>query len=105
MVFLSFSFLEHRDVISVHENKGLKLHTTRSWNFLGVENDGGVPSNSLWNLSSFGESTIIGNIDTGRTCFPLISSCTFGSFCTNLSTSSYGNWDQYRCLARIKKLP
>ncbi|KAG6577535.1 Subtilisin-like protease 5.4, partial [Cucurbita argyrosperma subsp. sororia] len=56
---------KHPDVISVHENKGLKLHTTRSWNFLGVENDGGVPSNSLWNLSSFGESTIIGNIDTG----------------------------------------
>ncbi|XP_022932386.1 subtilisin-like protease SBT5.3 isoform X4 [Cucurbita moschata] len=53
------------DVVSVYENKGLKLHTTRSWNFLGVENDGGIPSNSLWNLSRFGESTIIGNLDTG----------------------------------------
>ncbi|XP_022932411.1 subtilisin-like protease SBT5.3 isoform X2 [Cucurbita moschata] len=56
---------KHPDVISVYENKGLKLHTTRSWNFLGVENDGGIPSDSLWNLSRFGESTIIGNIDTG----------------------------------------
>ncbi|KAG6577556.1 Subtilisin-like protease 5.3, partial [Cucurbita argyrosperma subsp. sororia] len=41
---------KHRDVVSVHENKKLKLHTTRSWNFLGVENDGGIPLNSLWNL-------------------------------------------------------
>ncbi|XP_022932385.1 subtilisin-like protease SBT5.3 isoform X3 [Cucurbita moschata] len=56
---------KHHDVVSVHENKKLKLHTTRSWNFLGVENDGGIPLNSLWNLSRFGESTIIGNIDSG----------------------------------------
>ncbi|KAG6577534.1 Subtilisin-like protease 5.4, partial [Cucurbita argyrosperma subsp. sororia] len=56
---------EHLDVVSVCVNKGLKLHTTRSWNFLGVQSDGGVPSDSLWNLSRFGESTIIGNLDTG----------------------------------------
>ncbi|XP_023553405.1 subtilisin-like protease SBT5.4 [Cucurbita pepo subsp. pepo] len=56
---------KHPDVVSVYENKELKLHTTRSWNFLGVENNGGIPSNSLWKLSRFGESTIIGNLDSG----------------------------------------
>ena len=69
MMFLSFSFLEHPDVVSVYENKELKLHTTRSWNFLGVENNGGIPSNSLWKLSRFGESTIIGNLDSGWSYF------------------------------------
>ncbi|CAK9321727.1 unnamed protein product [Citrullus colocynthis] len=56
---------KHPDVVSVHGNKGRKLHTTHSWNFLGVENDGAIPSNSIWNLASFGESTIIANLDTG----------------------------------------
>ncbi|XP_023553317.1 subtilisin-like protease SBT5.4 [Cucurbita pepo subsp. pepo] len=56
---------KHPDVISVHENRGRKLHTTNSWSFLGVENHDGIPSNSIWNLASFGESTIIGNLDTG----------------------------------------
>ncbi|XP_038904154.1 subtilisin-like protease SBT5.4 [Benincasa hispida] len=56
---------KHPDVVSVHENKGKKLHTTLSWNFLGVENNGAIPSNSIWNLASFGESTIIANLDTG----------------------------------------
>ncbi|TYK19384.1 subtilisin-like protease SBT5.3 [Cucumis melo var. makuwa] len=52
-------------VISVFENKARKLHTTRSWNFLGVENDIGIPSNSIWNAAKFGEDVIIANIDTG----------------------------------------
>ena len=64
-----FSLLEHPDVVSVLENKGRKLHTTNSWRFLGLENNGAIPSNSLWNLASFGESTIIGNLDTGFVLF------------------------------------
>ncbi|XP_022143461.1 subtilisin-like protease SBT5.4 [Momordica charantia] len=56
---------KHPSVVSVHENKARKLHTTGSWSFLGLENDGEIPSNSIWNLASFGESTIIGNLDTG----------------------------------------
>ncbi|XP_038904203.1 uncharacterized protein LOC120090550 [Benincasa hispida] len=52
-------------VASVHENKGRKLHTTSSWKFLGVEHDDGIPTKSIWNLASFGESTIIANLDTG----------------------------------------
>ncbi|CAK9321726.1 unnamed protein product [Citrullus colocynthis] len=52
-------------VISVFENKARKLHTTRSWNFLGVENDVGIPSNSIWNAAKFGQDIIIANMDTG----------------------------------------
>ncbi|KAE8650093.1 hypothetical protein Csa_009608 [Cucumis sativus] len=52
-------------VVSVFENKERKLHTTRSWHFLGVESDEGIPSNSIWNAGRFGEDTIIGNLDTG----------------------------------------
>ncbi|XP_023553312.1 subtilisin-like protease SBT5.4 [Cucurbita pepo subsp. pepo] len=56
---------KHPSVVSVHENKGRELHATNSWSFLGVENNGELPPNSLWNLANFGESTIIGNLDTG----------------------------------------
>ncbi|KAF3675367.1 subtilisin-like protease SBT5.3 isoform X2 [Capsicum chacoense] len=57
---------KHPQVVSVFENKGKKLHTTRSWNFLRLEIDNGIihPS-SLWNKARFGEDTIIGNLDTG----------------------------------------
>ncbi|OVA12340.1 Peptidase S8/S53 domain [Macleaya cordata] len=56
---------KHPNVISVFLNKGRKLHTTRSWGFLGLENDGNIPSSSLWRKARFGEDTIIGNLDTG----------------------------------------
>lgn len=46
-------------------NKGRKLHTTRSWDFLGLENDGVIRSSSVWKKARFGEDTIIGNLDTG----------------------------------------
>ncbi|KAF9609167.1 hypothetical protein IFM89_013557 [Coptis chinensis] len=52
-------------VISVFLNKGRKLHTTRSWSFLGLEKNGEVPAHSLWKKARFGEDTIIGNLDTG----------------------------------------
>lgn len=47
-------------------NRGKKLHTTRSWNFLGLERDGKIHSGSLWKKARFGEDTIIGNLDTGN---------------------------------------
>ncbi|XP_058114776.1 subtilisin-like protease SBT5.3 [Magnolia sinica] len=56
---------KHPDVVSVFLNKERKLHTTRSWHFLGLERDGRVPPESLWQRARFGEDTIIGNIDTG----------------------------------------
>ncbi|XVF81390.1 hypothetical protein PTKIN_Ptkin15bG0151300 [Pterospermum kingtungense] len=55
----------HPKVVSVFINKGRKLHTTRSWEFLGLEHNGVVPSNSAWNKARYGEDTIIGNLDTG----------------------------------------
>ncbi|KAL9243889.1 hypothetical protein vseg_017726 [Gypsophila vaccaria] len=63
---LAIQIAKHSDVISVFPNKGRKLHTTRSWSFLGLENNNGeVPPNSLWKKARFGEDTIIANLDTG----------------------------------------
>ncbi|XVE50924.1 hypothetical protein DITRI_Ditri01bG0202400 [Diplodiscus trichospermus] len=56
---------KHPNVVSVFLNKGRKLHTTRSWDFLRLERNGVIPSASLWKKSRFGEDTIIGNLDTG----------------------------------------
>ncbi|KAH0448067.1 hypothetical protein IEQ34_021867 [Dendrobium chrysotoxum] len=52
-------------VVSVFENRGRKLHTTRSWQFLGLERNGRVPKRSLWTKARFGEDVIIANLDTG----------------------------------------
>lgn len=52
-------------MVSVFLNKGRKLHTTHSWDFLRLERDGVVPADSLWNRSNFGADVIIGNLDTG----------------------------------------
>uniref|UniRef100_A0A453L2U0 Peptidase S8/S53 domain-containing protein n=1 Tax=Aegilops tauschii subsp. strangulata TaxID=200361 RepID=A0A453L2U0_AEGTS len=50
---------------SVFPNRGHKLHTTRSWEFLGMEKDGRVRPNSIWAKARYGEGVIIGNLDTG----------------------------------------
>ncbi|XP_072977292.1 subtilisin-like protease SBT5.3 [Typha angustifolia] len=52
-------------VISVFPNRGHKLHTTRSWDFLGLEKNGRIPRSSIWTKAKFGEDVIIGNLDTG----------------------------------------
>ncbi|KAI8009907.1 Subtilisin-like protease SBT5.4 [Camellia lanceoleosa] len=44
---------------------GRKLHTTRSWEFLGLEDNGVIHSSSIWKKARFGEDTIIANLDTG----------------------------------------
>ncbi|OAY35046.1 subtilisin-like protease SBT5.3 [Manihot esculenta] len=56
---------KHPKVVSVFLNTGKKLHTTHSWSFLGLEQNGIVPSNSIWKKARFGEDIIIGNLDTG----------------------------------------
>ncbi|XP_018825817.1 subtilisin-like protease SBT5.4 [Juglans regia] len=53
------------NVVSVFLNQGRKLHTTRSWDFMGLERNGAIPADSAWNIAKFGENTIIGNFDTG----------------------------------------
>ncbi|XP_076927058.1 subtilisin-like protease SBT5.3 [Bidens hawaiensis] len=52
-------------VVSVFLNKGRKLHTTRSWDFMGLEDNGLISSKSIWKKARFGQTTIIGNLDTG----------------------------------------
>ncbi|KAJ6752532.1 hypothetical protein OIU85_002904 [Salix viminalis] len=69
---------KHPDVVSVFLNKGKKLHTTRSWNFLGLEADGVVPPYSLWKKARYGEDVIIGNLDTGKYYIPVIVDKVFG---------------------------
>jgi hypothetical protein len=63
----------HPRVVSVFPNRGHRLHTTRSWEFLGMEEEGGrVRPGSLWAKARFGEGVVIGNLDTGtrsRSCF------------------------------------
>ncbi|KAL6656210.1 hypothetical protein ACP70R_007036 [Stipagrostis hirtigluma subsp. patula] len=55
----------HPRVVSVFPNRGHRLHTTRSWEFMGMEKDGRVRASSLWAKARFGEGVIIGNLDTG----------------------------------------
>ncbi|KAJ0965276.1 hypothetical protein J5N97_026414 [Dioscorea zingiberensis] len=57
---------KHSGVVSVFPNRGHELHTTTSWEFLGLEREGGkIPKKSIWKKARFGEDTIIGNLDTG----------------------------------------
>ncbi|XP_047951590.1 subtilisin-like protease SBT5.3 [Salvia hispanica] len=56
---------KHPNVVSVFLNQGKKLHTTRSWDFLGLESNGEIRAGSLWEKARFGEDTIIANLDTG----------------------------------------
>ncbi|TKY65276.1 serine-type endopeptidase [Spatholobus suberectus] len=53
---------KNSNVVSVFLSKEHKLHTTRSWEFLGLNRNG---RNSAWQKGRFGQNTIIGNIDTG----------------------------------------
>ncbi|GAU44638.1 hypothetical protein TSUD_180650 [Trifolium subterraneum] len=39
-----------------------QLHTTRSWEFLGLQRNG---KNTAWQKGNFGENTIIANVDSG----------------------------------------
>ncbi|CAA6672406.1 unnamed protein product [Spirodela intermedia] len=52
-------------IMAVFPNKKHELHTTRSWEFLGLENEGTVYEDSIWRKARLGEDTIIGNLDTG----------------------------------------
>ncbi|XP_010251263.1 PREDICTED: subtilisin-like protease SBT5.4 [Nelumbo nucifera] len=56
---------KHPEVVSVFLDKGNKLHTTRSWDFLRMERNGSIPSKSIWVKARFGEDVIIANLDSG----------------------------------------
>ncbi|XP_061354871.1 subtilisin-like protease SBT5.4 [Gastrolobium bilobum] len=55
----------HPNVVSVFLNRGRKLHTTHSWEFMSLEHNGVTRSESLFRKARFGEDAIIGNLDTG----------------------------------------
>ena len=52
-------------VLTVFPNAMHELHTTHSWEFLGLENNSGVPADSIWRKARLGEDVILGNLDTG----------------------------------------
>jgi len=56
---------DNSNVVSVFLSKEYKLHTTRSWDFLGLEKDGGISLDSAWWKARFGEDTIMANLDSG----------------------------------------
>ncbi|KAJ0082581.1 hypothetical protein Patl1_09640 [Pistacia atlantica] len=56
---------KHPDVVSVFPNKAKKLHTTHSWDFMSLENNGVVHPSSIWEKAKYGEDVIIANLDTG----------------------------------------
>ncbi|KAL3647474.1 hypothetical protein CASFOL_008442 [Castilleja foliolosa] len=62
---VAYQLSQHPKVVSVFLNQRRKLHTTRSWDFLGLTNNEQISANSMWKKAKFGKDTIIGNIDTG----------------------------------------
>ncbi|PAN34978.1 hypothetical protein PAHAL_6G135900 [Panicum hallii] len=60
---------EHPDVVTVMESKMLKLHTTRSWDFMDLERDGQILPESIWKHAKFGQDVIIANLDSESTSF------------------------------------
>ncbi|XP_061342306.1 subtilisin-like protease SBT5.4 isoform X2 [Gastrolobium bilobum] len=55
---------ENPDVVTVFLNKERQLHTTHSWDFLGLESNGVYTKSSIWR-ETLGEDIIIGNLDSG----------------------------------------
>lgn len=52
-------------MVSVFPNGGRRMHTTRSWEFMGIEMGGQIPPWSAWETARYGEDTIIANLDSG----------------------------------------
>jgi hypothetical protein len=61
--FLLQLVTEMPDVISVTPNRKFTAHTTRSWDFLGV--DYNSKDNALLQKGNYGEDVIIGVLDSG----------------------------------------
>ncbi|GLJ34939.1 hypothetical protein SUGI_0703100 [Cryptomeria japonica] len=60
---------EMEGVIFVFPSKGERMHTTRSWSFLGIadgtQEDESTSPNALWKQPKHGQDTIVGFLDTG----------------------------------------
>lgn len=58
--------------MTVFPNKGYNLHTTHSWEFMGLEDGCQALPDSIWEQTDYGEDIIIANIDTGRSnCYEM----------------------------------
>lgn len=62
---ITISLVEIPGVVSVFPNKVHPLHTTHSWEFMGLESEGKTQPNSLWEKGNYGDDVIIGHFDTG----------------------------------------
>jgi hypothetical protein len=60
-----FGVAGHPDVVTVMASTMLKLHTTRSWDFMDMERDGQILPDSIWKHGRFGQDVIIANLDSG----------------------------------------
>jgi len=58
--------VKHPSVISVFLSKEYKLHTTRSWDFLGLEIYGEIYGESARWKGKVGEDTFISNMDSRK---------------------------------------
>lgn len=57
---------ESPQVLSIFPSRLRKLHTTRSWEFLGLGNETGkVPNESLWKKAKYGKNVVVGVFDSG----------------------------------------
>ncbi|KAM0903745.1 hypothetical protein ACQ4PT_018501 [Festuca glaucescens] len=54
----------HPSVVLAIPDRRCQVHTTHSWEFLGLETSGGNATDG-WKAAKFGEGVIIGNVDTG----------------------------------------
>ena len=63
------------DVTSVTPNRMFTVHTTHSWDFLGLNDNS--KDNTLLQKANYGEDIIIGVIDSGY----ILSSCNLGNGC------------------------
>ena len=57
---------EHPEVVSVFPDQERQLHTSRSWEFMSLENIGEVIPDFLWKKARFGKDTITANLDSGN---------------------------------------
>ena len=85
---------EHPNVVSIFLNEIYELHTTRSWDFLGLERGGGFPNDSLWKRS-LGEDIIIANLDSGNKKINevLICLCLSHTICFKRQVFFYDNFN------------
>jgi hypothetical protein len=69
------------EVVAAFESRVNKLHTTHSWNFLGLETSKSSSksssgrSSSLWRKAKYGADVIIGHIDSGAAMLLSVSVC------------------------------